>query len=108
MKFLIDAQLPPALAAWFIKAGHEAAALRDVGLRDAEDAQIWEYAERTGSIIVTKDEDFAALAVVRPGPTVLWIRTGNLVNRTLLAKFDAKWPELAAYLESNARVVVLR
>ncbi len=56
MKFLVDAQLPPALAAWLVEAGHEAVALREVGLRDASDQEICSFALAKGYIIVTKDE----------------------------------------------------
>ena len=63
MKFLIDAQLPPALARWLREAGHEASHVEDDGLRDAEDGAIWAHALKTGAIIVTKDEDFAARSI---------------------------------------------
>ncbi len=55
MKFLVDAQLPPALARWFVEAGCEAQAVREIGLRDAEDGAIWRHAEVNGLVIVTKD-----------------------------------------------------
>lgn len=41
--------------------GHEAASLGEMGLRDADDADIWERARMDGAIIVTKDEDFALM-----------------------------------------------
>jgi predicted nuclease of predicted toxin-antitoxin system len=44
VKFLVDAQLPPALAAWLREQGHEAQAVREVGLREAHDEVIWAYA----------------------------------------------------------------
>lgn len=59
MKFLIDAQLPPALARWLVEAGCEAQAVREIGLRMAEDNAIWRHAESGDCVIVTKDEDFA-------------------------------------------------
>ena len=62
MKFLVDAQLPPALPHWLREAGHEAQAVREVGLREADDSDIWRQASATGAIIVTKDEDFASRA----------------------------------------------
>ncbi|HEV2330184.1 MAG TPA: DUF5615 family PIN-like protein [Verrucomicrobiae bacterium] len=58
MKFIVDAQLPPALAHWLREAGHEAQAVREVGLREAEDGDIWNHALKTGAVILTKDEDF--------------------------------------------------
>jgi predicted nuclease of predicted toxin-antitoxin system len=108
MKFLIDAQLPPALANWLIEAGHEAVALPEIGLRDATDVEICSYAVANGYIVITKDEDFAALVHLRPGPKILWLRIGNAVNRVLLATFNAKWPEIVVHLESDSPVVVLR
>ena len=55
MKFLIDAQLPPALAEWLRQAGYESQSVRDAGLRDAEDFMIWQYAQTHGWVILTKD-----------------------------------------------------
>jgi|ERR1700741_1522349 len=108
MRFLVDAQLPPALADWLRRKGHEATAVRDVGLRDATDAAIWERAVKDGATIVTKDEDFASLAAMGDGPRLLWVRTGNLVNRLLLARFEAAWTEIETYFAAGARLVELR
>jgi hypothetical protein len=37
MRFLVDAQLPPGLVQFLEQRGHEAKAVRDVGLREAQD-----------------------------------------------------------------------
>jgi predicted nuclease of predicted toxin-antitoxin system len=44
VKFIVDAQLPPALARWLINARHEAKHVEEVGLREADDSPIWRYA----------------------------------------------------------------
>ena len=44
MQFLIDAQLPPGLARFLVEQGYRAEHVADVGLRDAEDSSIWDYA----------------------------------------------------------------
>ena len=108
MRFLVDAQLPPALAAWLRRKGHEAAALREIGMRDADDAAIWSRAVAEHAIIVTKDEDFASLAAIGGEASVLWVRTGNLVNRLLLARFEAVWPEVENHLVAGTCLVELR
>lgn len=41
MRFLVDAQLPPALARWMVEQGHEASHVVDHGLGEASDASIW-------------------------------------------------------------------
>jgi predicted nuclease of predicted toxin-antitoxin system len=108
VRFLVDAQLPPALAKWLREKGHQADTVRDVGLRDADDNAIWTYAGNGGAVLVTKDEDFALLASGIDRPRLLWVRTGNVVNRLLLARFEQAWPQIEAHFESGARLVELR
>lgn len=56
----VDAHLSPAIATWItITFGITALALRDVGLRDAEDPEIFEAARARGVIFITKDSDKA-------------------------------------------------
>ncbi|MFA5263018.1 MAG: DUF5615 family PIN-like protein [Opitutaceae bacterium] len=106
MKFLIDAQLPPALARWLQEAGHEAAHLQDLGLRDADDAVVWATAQRTGAIIITKDEDFAARSVrVTDAPIIVWLRVGNTTNEALKVWIDASFPRILESLEQGNRLV---
>ena len=48
MKLWLDAQLPPEMASWIREhLGFDAIAVRDVGLRDATDFQIFESAKRS-------------------------------------------------------------
>jgi predicted nuclease of predicted toxin-antitoxin system len=91
VKFLIDAQLPPALAGWLREAGHEASHVEDAGLRDAEDGAIWAHALKTGAIIVTKNEDFAARSIrTESAPMIVWLRVGNTTNRVLRLWLEAR------------------
>ena len=62
MKIWIDAQLPPTLAQWIQKTFDlEAFALRDLGLRDAADREIFAAARAENAVIMTKDSDFVDL-----------------------------------------------
>ena len=106
---LVDAQLPPRLADWLRSRGHDAVAVRDIGLRDATDTAIWQRAEMDGAIIVTKDEDFAAMAGrMTQCPQVLWVRTGNLLTHLLLKRFDVAWVQAETLLADGVRLVELR
>ena len=62
MRFLVDAQLPPALARSLDAHGHSAEHVADVGLLSADDRDIWVYASGVGAAIVTKDEDMPCAA----------------------------------------------
>lgn len=75
MRFLIDAQLPPALARWLSSAGHQAEGVADIGLAGTRVSEIWTYALGAGAVIVSKDEDFARRKILRRnGPSIVWIR----------------------------------
>jgi predicted nuclease of predicted toxin-antitoxin system len=63
--FLVDAQLPPALARFLTAAGHQAEHVVDLGLERAPDREIWSKAIDFGSAIITKDEDFLTLRALR-------------------------------------------
>jgi predicted nuclease of predicted toxin-antitoxin system len=55
MTIWVDAHLSPVIAVWITATfGITALALRDVGLRDAEDPEIFEAAKAQGVIVVTR------------------------------------------------------
>jgi predicted nuclease of predicted toxin-antitoxin system len=56
VKFIVDAQLAPSLAGALRQAGCDAVAVREIGLREARDAAIWQYALENHAAILTKDE----------------------------------------------------
>jgi len=106
VKFLVDAQLPPALARWLCDAGHEAQPVREIGLREAEDETICDFALRTGAIVLTKDEDFAALAKgAGPAPVVVWLRIGNCSNEELRSWLEPRLPGIVELVAQGGRVV---
>ena len=70
MRFLVDAQLPPALARWLAGKGHEAEHVADRQMEAASGAAIWDFALRASAAIITKDEDFVQRKVLtRKGPS---------------------------------------
>ncbi|HWD20125.1 MAG TPA: DUF5615 family PIN-like protein [Verrucomicrobiae bacterium] len=59
MRFLVDTQLPAALARWLRDRGHQAEHVLDIGLAQSKDNPVWQYALQHEAAIITKDEDFA-------------------------------------------------
>jgi predicted nuclease of predicted toxin-antitoxin system len=109
VKFVVDTNLPPALAGWLVEKGHEAQHVSELGLERAADRAIWERARVLGACVVTKDEDFVLMQARDPsGPTVLWVRIGNAVRRVLLDRFAESWPAIVAMLEKGEKVVEIR
>jgi predicted nuclease of predicted toxin-antitoxin system len=107
--FLIDAQLPPSLAAALRNAGCDAVHLADVGMLAATDRQIWDEATSRSAVLVTKDRDFPILRTTSDdGPTVLWVRVGNTDNRTLIAQILRALPEVMNAVQRGEMVIEFR
>jgi predicted nuclease of predicted toxin-antitoxin system len=106
VRFIIDAQLPPALTRFLISFGHEAEHVSDIGLASASDGRIWRHAVERGAVIITKDEDFMTLRALRPdGPPIVWVRIGNTTRESLLLVMTSAMPEIVAALEGGETVV---
>jgi predicted nuclease of predicted toxin-antitoxin system len=106
MRFIVDAQLPPALARWLAAHGHHAEHVGDRNMGAASDTAIWEFALKENAAILTKDEDFAQRRVLTgQGPTVIWIRLPNTRRRELLDWFETVLPQILSALERGERLI---
>ncbi len=85
MIFWIDAQLSPYLAPWLSSEVEvEAKPVRELGLRDAKDRDIFLAAREAGAVVLTKDSDFVLLLEqLGPPPQILWLTVGNTSNAHL-------------------------
>jgi predicted nuclease of predicted toxin-antitoxin system len=109
VNFLVDSQLPPALARWIVAQGHPATHVFDLNLAAADDFEIWELARRERAIIISKDEDFADLWSLRgEGVALVWLRKGNCSNRALISWLTPLWPEVLKRLEQRETFIELR
>lgn len=109
MKFLVDNQLPAALAKWLASHGQEAVHVLDLGLADAKDEEIWKYAQAHSLVLITKDEDFSRYASHRHGNvSVVWVRLGNCRTAALLSAFDSVLSQVIAAVESGNKLIEIR
>jgi predicted nuclease of predicted toxin-antitoxin system len=108
LRFVVDAQLPPTLARILAAAGHDAEHVIDVGLRDADDASIWNYALEQHAVLLTKDEDFSARSLRSEGPIVVWLRIGNASSRALSDWFTPLLPEILKSIGQGERLIEVR
>ena len=109
MTIWIDAQLSPALAGFFEREFHiPAFAVRDLGLREAKDEEIFAAARdaSTAIAIVTKSEDFANLLErYGPPPQIIWITCGNTSNAYLRQLFRNVIPVTLQMLETGEPLI---
>ena len=109
MRWIVDAQLPPALARLLQQRGHEAEHVEDAGLRHAGDSEIWERALECGAVIITKDEDFPSRAWVSSiAPSIVWLRIGNASRRALLGWIEPLLPDIDARLQQGEKIIEVR
>ncbi len=104
MRFLIDENLPPRLAAWLNTRGHDAIHVGACGLLGADDGAVADLAAREGPIVVTQDADFE-----RPiaGLRALRLGIGNASTDTLIAWLAPRLEAALARFASGEVVVVL-
>ena len=108
MRFIVDAQLPPALARWLASQGCDAAHVFDLQMGSATDREIWALALSTDAIVVTKDEDFSVRAlVVTPAPSVVWVRYGNVRTPQLIAHVASVWDTVRDALLRGEKLIEL-
>lgn len=86
MKLLFDQNLSPRLPGLLADLYPASTHVIPLGLDEAEDIEIWEYARAQGFVIVSKDSDFQARSqLLGAPPKVIWVRLGNC-TRTAVEK----------------------
>jgi predicted nuclease of predicted toxin-antitoxin system len=109
VKFLVDNQLPAALAAYFREKGFDCEHVLDIGLAEATDAELCRYATAHERIVISKDEDFLYLAnAPKAAFQLVWVRLGNCRTAALLEVFEQVWPKVEASLSAGERIVEIR
>jgi predicted nuclease of predicted toxin-antitoxin system len=98
VKFLLDENQSPLVAASLGAAGHDAVHVRTVGLAGASDVDLLEYAVVHGRVIISGDTDFGELLARSNASTPSLI----LLRR----QQDRRAAEIAALVLANLDVVV--
>lgn len=82
MKLLFDQNLLPQLANKLADLYPGSAHVDALAMGAAKDVAVWEFDKQHGFTIVSKDEDFHLLAVVRGfPPKVIWLLLGNCTTQ---------------------------
>lgn len=78
MRLLFDQNLSPNLPHLLSDLFPGSIHVREVGLREADDGVVWQYALTNGYTIVSKDSDFQQRSLLYGAPPqFVWIRLGN-------------------------------
>jgi predicted nuclease of predicted toxin-antitoxin system len=107
MRFLVDANRSPRVAALLREAGHEAAHVVDHGMLAATDDVILTHALSEGAVIISADTDFTTMLAVRgaKSPSLILLRSSDRLTAADQADLIiANLPSVADYLEAGAVV----
>jgi predicted nuclease of predicted toxin-antitoxin system len=86
MKLLFDQNLSFRLVRKLSTIFPEAKQVKDLGLENKSDKEIWKFAKDNNYAIVTFDGDFYELSnYFGHPPKIIWLRTGNRSTNTLIS-----------------------
>lgn len=84
MKLLFDQNISFRLIKRINDIFPKARQVRELGIENATDNEIFEYAKKNKYSIVTFDSDFCDLNIIKGHPPkIIWIRTGNTTTKNL-------------------------
>lgn len=107
MKLLFDQNLSPRLPAKLADLFPGSEHVDAAGLGAAADDVVWAYALQNNLAVVTKDEDYSQMSVLRGWPPkVLWLLTGNCTTAQVEALLRRRFADIAAF-EQDASAGVL-
>ena len=102
MKLLLDQNISYRLVDRLQKSFPGTTQVRLLGLEQASDNELWEYARDNVFVIVTKDSDFHELSILYgPPPKVIWLKIGNSTASAVAERLEGAASELAAALEQD-------
>ncbi|HMG75166.1 MAG TPA: DUF5615 family PIN-like protein [Pyrinomonadaceae bacterium] len=103
MKLLFDQNLSFKLCRLLADVFPESNQVRSIGMEEAEDLAIWEYAKANSFVLVSHDADFADLATLfGPPPKVIWLRCGNQPTYAIEHRLRDHVDAIAAFVKDEA------
>jgi predicted nuclease of predicted toxin-antitoxin system len=98
VKFLFDENLSPRLVNELASYWPGSSHVDTLGMRGASDGVIWAFARDHGFTVISKDDDFRSLALVRGAPPkVVWLQVGNASTSHVASLLRAQAVHLTAF-----------
>ena len=103
MKLLFDQNLSFKLCRKLADVFPDSNQIRLLGMEEADDRLVWEYAKANDFIIVSQDVDFADMATLYgPPPKVIWLRCGNQPTTAIEKRLRDHAEAIAVFMEDDA------
>ncbi|TVP50113.1 MAG: hypothetical protein EA341_08210 [Mongoliibacter sp.] len=102
MKLLFDQNISFRILKLLHKQFDKSSTIKNEGLINATDKEIWDFARINGYVIVTQDADFSDLnSLYGFPPKIIWIRTGNLTTSKLANLLSENREEIYKFIDNK-------
>ena len=102
MKLLFDQNISFRVVKKIANAFPEAKQVRELGIENFQDLEIWNYAKENDFSIVTFDADFFDLSSLKGHPPkIIWLRFGNSTTDILASKLISKKETISDFISSQ-------
>lgn len=106
---LLDQMLPLRLCSSLKDVLGDITHVKQVGLSESDDADVFAYERKHNLSVVTKDSDFQSLLALNGSPPrVIWIRIGNATVDELESLLRKSAPEIAEFHNTDVACLILR
>lgn len=105
MKLLFDQNISFRIVNKLSELFPEAKQVRQLGLENATDLEIWSYAKSHNCTIVTFDSDFCDISNLKGlPPKIIWLRFGNSTTDMLAEILSSKAESIQIFIESPENI----
>jgi len=102
MKLLFDQNISYRLIKRINENYPNAKQVKELGLENATDNYIFDFAKKNEFSIVTFDSDFCDLSILRGfPPKIIWIRTGNTTTKNLEIILKKKYELISSFMQED-------
>ena len=109
MKLLLDENLSRRVVPFILQDYPESSQISLLKMEHSSDKEIWDYAQKHGYTIVTKDADFLDMSLLygQP-PKIIWLKIGNQTKAVMINALLKNRMEIERLLitEDKACVVI--
>jgi len=74
----------------------------EAGLASADDIDVWNYAVENGFVVVSKDDDFRQMSMLRGAPPkVIWLQVGNCTTAEVSELLRRRYPVVESFARDD-------
>jgi predicted nuclease of predicted toxin-antitoxin system len=106
VKLILDQNLSYRLVAMLQPIFADVQHVRPLGMAEAKDTDIWNYAKLTRSVVVSKDSDFFPYALLSPPPPkFIWVNIGNASTEDIYDLIRERHLEIVDFINNPEETV---